>query len=120
VAIAEKTDWLWLLADALMDRAEVNLAAGEPRQAVNAVERALELYERKGIVPSAARASALLETLTTKADPQKSASFARLATLKLRHHPRKSLVGSSRVSSPSSELCQDQVTQERPAAPDAR
>ena len=69
VAIAEKTDWLWLLADALMDRAEVNLAAGEPRQAVNAVERALELYERKGIVPSAARASALLETLTTKADP---------------------------------------------------
>jgi DNA-binding SARP family transcriptional activator len=67
VAIAAETDQLWFHADALIDLAEVLRMAGRPEDAAGAAEQALRLFERKGIVPSAARARALVEQLRGEA-----------------------------------------------------
>jgi tetratricopeptide (TPR) repeat protein len=48
VAIAERTDYLYLQGRALHDLAEVFELAGRPAEAAAALERALELYDRKG------------------------------------------------------------------------
>jgi class 3 adenylate cyclase/DNA-binding SARP family transcriptional activator len=60
VAIAERTDFETVQADALIDLAEVCLAGDRPDEAGTAVERALAVLERKGDVASAARARALI------------------------------------------------------------
>jgi hypothetical protein len=49
VRLAETTDFLWDRADALLDLAELSPSMGERR---SALERALELYEAKGVVPA--------------------------------------------------------------------
>jgi ATP/maltotriose-dependent transcriptional regulator MalT len=56
VALAARTDWLVEHADALMARADVLRAAGHERVATLTVHEAVDLYERKGNVVSAARA----------------------------------------------------------------
>jgi tetratricopeptide (TPR) repeat protein len=53
VEIAERTDSLWIQADAYCDLAEVLEAAGHRDEAIAALHEALERYERKGIVPRA-------------------------------------------------------------------
>jgi hypothetical protein len=50
VDLADGTDFLWDRADALVDLAELSPSMGERR---SALERALELYETKGVVPAA-------------------------------------------------------------------
>jgi class 3 adenylate cyclase len=62
VGIADLTDALNLRADALVNLAESLHLAGEPDQAADALGRALELYERKGNVVGAARATAIAST----------------------------------------------------------
>ena len=61
VALGEGTDGLNLHGDALLDLAEVLGTAGRPAEEAAAAERALALYERKGNLPSMARARAVLE-----------------------------------------------------------
>jgi class 3 adenylate cyclase/tetratricopeptide (TPR) repeat protein len=61
VAFAAASDFLEPHGDALMDLAEVLRLAGQPDQAAVAVSQALELYEQKGSVVSAARARSLLQ-----------------------------------------------------------
>ena len=58
-------------ADALLDLADVVERAAKPAEAEAAVRRALELYERKGDLVSAARALSLLGATR---DPQVRAS----------------------------------------------
>jgi tetratricopeptide (TPR) repeat protein len=60
VDLAETTDALSLHGDALMDLAEVLSIGGRTSEAISAVEAALELYERKGNVVSAAHATETL------------------------------------------------------------
>jgi class 3 adenylate cyclase/tetratricopeptide (TPR) repeat protein len=60
VEIAGGTDALTMHGDALMRLAEVLRAAGRSKEAESAARDALELYERKGNVVSAQRATALL------------------------------------------------------------
>jgi DNA-binding SARP family transcriptional activator len=67
VAIAAETDQLWFHADALIDLAEVLLMADRRDEAAGAADEALRLYERKGILPSAARARAFVDELRTTA-----------------------------------------------------
>jgi DNA-binding SARP family transcriptional activator len=67
VAIAAESDQLWFHADLLVDLADVLRMAGRPGEAAGAASGALRLYERKGIVPSAARARALVEELRGEA-----------------------------------------------------
>jgi hypothetical protein len=62
VALAERTDFLIVHGDALMDLAEVLRLTDRADQSVAIVEQALRLYEQKGNTVSAARARALLET----------------------------------------------------------
>ena len=57
----------WLQADALIDLAEILLGGGRVPEATGAVQDALRLYERKGIVPYAARARALVAELRSAA-----------------------------------------------------
>src|SRR5262249_47595963 len=59
VAMASKTDWLNDHADALMVRAEVLCALGQPGDAAARRKEALELYQRKGNVIAADRARAV-------------------------------------------------------------
>ncbi len=47
----------------MLDLAEVLQAAGKPAEAVEAVEQAIELFERKGNVVGAKRARRLLAEL---------------------------------------------------------
>jgi hypothetical protein len=54
---------LWTHADALTDLTEVLRMGGRPAEAAQAAGEALALYERKGIVPSAARTRAPLHEL---------------------------------------------------------
>jgi tetratricopeptide (TPR) repeat protein len=56
VRLAEPTDWLVLRADALLELAEVVTLGGKPAEAEAITRRALELYERKGDLVSAAHA----------------------------------------------------------------
>jgi class 3 adenylate cyclase/tetratricopeptide (TPR) repeat protein len=62
VAMAAKTDWLNNHADALMVRAEVLRALGDPAGGEAARMGALELYERKGNVMAADRARGTVTT----------------------------------------------------------
>jgi DNA-binding SARP family transcriptional activator len=55
---ADATDWLPLRAEAYLDLAHALAAAGRMRDAVEAAERAAELYDEKGNVVGAARARA--------------------------------------------------------------
>jgi tetratricopeptide (TPR) repeat protein len=59
---AERDDLLWH-AYALMDLAEVLRLAGRDKEAVLVVEEAIELFERKGILPAAKTARSLLAEL---------------------------------------------------------
>jgi DNA-binding SARP family transcriptional activator len=63
VQLAEATDDLNTRAKTLLDFAEVLQLAGRPREAAEAVEQAIELFERKGNVVAAKRARALLAEL---------------------------------------------------------
>jgi tetratricopeptide (TPR) repeat protein len=57
VVLAEKTpDFLLLSGNALLDLAEVLVAVGRQAAAVPAIQRALQLYQRKGAVASASAA----------------------------------------------------------------
>jgi tetratricopeptide (TPR) repeat protein len=64
VAIAGTIDSPWFQGDALSDLAEVLDLAGRPAEAAAAYRDALDQYERKGIVPLAARVRDLLATRT--------------------------------------------------------
>jgi DNA-binding SARP family transcriptional activator/tetratricopeptide (TPR) repeat protein len=59
--IASATDWLPLQADSLVDHGIVLRLAGRSDDAISQIERALQLYERKGHVVGAARCAALLD-----------------------------------------------------------
>ncbi len=59
---AERDDLLWH-GYALMDLAEVLRLAGRAEEAAPAVEQAIALFERKGIVPAADAARARLTDL---------------------------------------------------------
>jgi ATP/maltotriose-dependent transcriptional regulator MalT len=63
VAIAERTDYLQLHGDALMDLAEVVRLAGRQDEAADAVRTAIDLYDRKGSLISAGRARSVLGEL---------------------------------------------------------
>jgi class 3 adenylate cyclase/tetratricopeptide (TPR) repeat protein len=63
VALARTTDMPLETGEALVDLAEVLREARRPEEAQPLVQEALELYERKGAVPHAAKARALLEEL---------------------------------------------------------
>ena len=57
VGVADLTDDLNLRADALVNLAESLRLADAPDQATDALQRAVQLYEQKGNVVGAARAS---------------------------------------------------------------
>ena len=63
VELALRTDRPDTQTDALMDLAEVLRVAGREADAIPVVEDALRRYERKEVLPAAARARALLEAL---------------------------------------------------------
>ena len=69
-ALARESVAIWAEGDnllwhgyALMDLAEVLRLAGRAQEAVPVVEEAVELFDRKGIVPAAEAAQALLAEL---------------------------------------------------------
>jgi class 3 adenylate cyclase/tetratricopeptide (TPR) repeat protein len=55
VEIAERTDSLWIQADAYCDLADVLELAGQREEAISALHEALDRYERKQIIPLARR-----------------------------------------------------------------
>jgi len=61
VAIAQTSDFLALTGDALLDLAEVELAAGEEGTALASATAALELYRRKGARPGGRRAERFVQ-----------------------------------------------------------
>jgi tetratricopeptide (TPR) repeat protein len=63
VTITESTDYLAWQAETLEIRGHVLSAAGRTEEARAAFETALERYERKGVIPSAARIRERLEAL---------------------------------------------------------
>ena len=63
VALALRTDRIDTQTAALMDLAEVLRVTGRAAEAVPVVEDALRRYERKEVLPAAARARALLDEL---------------------------------------------------------
>jgi ATP/maltotriose-dependent transcriptional regulator MalT len=63
VALAERTEYVYHNANALVCLAEVREAAGDAVEAVKAAHEALALYEQKGAVVGAARARSMLERL---------------------------------------------------------
>jgi hypothetical protein len=63
VELARRTDCLLLQGDTLVDLAEILERAGRPEEAVTPLREAIDLYERKGNVVSAAKARALLGQL---------------------------------------------------------
>jgi tetratricopeptide (TPR) repeat protein len=67
VALAADTDYLNMHGDALLDLAEVLRLSTTPDEAAEAVVQALELFQTKGNVVSAAQASALLTELAAEA-----------------------------------------------------
>jgi tetratricopeptide (TPR) repeat protein len=67
VAVAADSEFVVLHADVLLDLADVLRLAGRLDDARAAAAEAKSRYERKGVVPSAARARALLEKLRDEA-----------------------------------------------------
>ena len=65
VGLAERTDGLNLRAGALLDRADVLRVCARGEEAAQDIEKALELYERKGNIVMAERARRLEEMLTS-------------------------------------------------------
>ena len=65
VDIALRTDRFDTQTDALMDLAEVLRVGGRAAEAIPVVADALRRYERKEVLPAAARAQALLDELTS-------------------------------------------------------
>jgi ATP/maltotriose-dependent transcriptional regulator MalT len=63
VAFAAESDFLDAHGDTLMALAEVLGLAARPREAATALEQAIQLYEQKGNVASAARARSELEAI---------------------------------------------------------
>ena len=63
LATLRPTEFIWQTADALMVLADVEHRLGHETEAVEAVREALDRYRRKGIIPSIARASAVLKSL---------------------------------------------------------
>jgi tetratricopeptide (TPR) repeat protein len=63
VSLAERTDALVLHGDALADLAEVLRLAGREREAAEALDQALELYDQKGSTVSRERAQRALAAL---------------------------------------------------------
>ena len=69
VQIADRTDWLNLQGDAHMALAEVLRLTGRQGDAAEAAGHAVDRFEEKGNVVSAARARALLEELAAPTQP---------------------------------------------------
>jgi len=69
VAIGEQTDALIWQADALRDLAEVLAAAGLTEEAADALEQALDRYERKKNLPMAAQVRQKLQSLSAGGHP---------------------------------------------------
>ena len=69
VQIAHRTDWLNLQGDAHMALAEVLRLAGRQGDAAEAAGHAVDRFEEKGNVVSAARARGLLEELAAPTQP---------------------------------------------------
>jgi tetratricopeptide (TPR) repeat protein len=67
VALADETDWVDLRGDSLLALGEVLQLAGRDGEAVEPIRQALELWEAKGSVRFAARASRLLSAVTAPA-----------------------------------------------------
>jgi DNA-binding SARP family transcriptional activator len=65
VAIIEATDYVLYHADALTDLAEVLRLQNRAEEAATAAEKALRLYEQKGVVVAARALQAMLEELRT-------------------------------------------------------
>jgi tetratricopeptide (TPR) repeat protein len=63
VSLAGRTDALAMHGDALADLAEVLRLAGREREAAEALDRALELYEQKGSTVSRDRTQSALAAL---------------------------------------------------------
>ena len=61
MTLLERTEYVVQHAEALVVLARVYEAAGESGQAVEAAQRALELYERKGHLVGAAATRAMLD-----------------------------------------------------------
>jgi class 3 adenylate cyclase/tetratricopeptide (TPR) repeat protein len=76
VAISEQTDALNLQAEALCDLAQVLNAAGNTTDAADALEQALNRYERKRNQPDAAHARTLLEQLGYASQPPETGDHA--------------------------------------------
>ena len=60
VVITDRTDYVVMRADALMDQAEVMRLAGRHAEVLSILDEALRLYEAKGIIPAARHARTLL------------------------------------------------------------
>ena len=67
VTQAQQTDFLLIHGDALRDRAEILVVAGEPERAIDDLGIAVALFERKGIVSLAAKARTLRARLNDTA-----------------------------------------------------
>ena len=65
VELGRRTDCLNLRGDTLVDLAEILARAGRPEEGASPLREAVDLYERKGNVVSAAKARALLDELST-------------------------------------------------------
>jgi class 3 adenylate cyclase/tetratricopeptide (TPR) repeat protein len=65
VALIDATDALFEQAITLVDRAEVLRLAGRKREAAEALDEAIRLYEAKGVVPGVAEARRLRAELTS-------------------------------------------------------
>jgi tetratricopeptide (TPR) repeat protein len=63
LTIMRETDSPKLQADGFSDLAEVLAAAGRPEEAIEAWQEALDLYERKGVIPLARRTSERIAAL---------------------------------------------------------
>jgi len=59
IRMVEATEWLSDQADCSMGLAEILMMGGRPSESLPLLEAAIELYERKGDIPSAARAHAM-------------------------------------------------------------
>jgi class 3 adenylate cyclase/tetratricopeptide (TPR) repeat protein len=66
VALVERTEFLIVHANAVLDLGEVLALAGKPDEAAAAVAEAVDLFEAKGDRTSAARAAGILDGLTAE------------------------------------------------------